>query len=192
MHALGSSNTLRTRLGVLAVVLGFGVAGANCSSGSDSRQITPATDSGKKKDAEVVEDQDSDVIDENAKCKRTLTFGKIGSLTNSQCTINEEVSNQESDVEYDCKGGGHAEVTFGTQLFEGKVQGDLVNLSNVEPFVYDGCDWQSTQLITGDLSEGSLDYRYSEKVIKCNDPSQQPCTADGKFTIKATDEEVIR
>lgn len=130
-------------------------------------------------------------VGQGTTCKRTLTMGKITSQTNPSCYINEEVSNRSADLEYDCATGGKAEITFGTQKFEGTIKSDAVDLTNVEQFDFGGCLWESTQRIYGDLSTKKVDYTYKEKPLQ-SCPNQYPCTADASFSVSATDEEVVR
>lgn len=116
-------------------------------------------------------------------CTRTLTVGAL-SISNPACFVNEHVSNQKTDLLFPCAGGA-ATAMFGTHMFTGTVSGDVIMLSDVEPFVFNNCDWQSTETIQGDLSKGTLTYTYSEKpVVSCPD---LPCTASGDLAVSAGD-----
>lgn len=114
-------------------------------------------------------------------CERDLEVGLL-SVSNAACYVNTQVESKTSKLEFPCAGGA-ATVTFGTQTFTGKVNGDLVHLKNVETFNYGGCPWESTQTIDGDVTTGSLDYSYTEKPLTTC-PDQYPCTANGSLAAE--------
>lgn len=117
----------------------------------------------------------------NQQCERELVMGKL-SISNAACFVNEHVSNQTTKLEFPCAGGA-ATAVFQGRTFKGTVNGNVISLSNVEVFVFNACDWQSTEVIKGDLATKTISYTYTEKpVTTCPD---MPCTAGGTVTVNA-------
>jgi hypothetical protein len=114
-------------------------------------------------------------------CERTLAVGAL-SISNAACFVNQHVENVTTKLEFPCA-GGVAKATFGGHTFTGTVSGDTIELQDVEPFLFNGCDWQSTETIQGDLANGTVTYSYTEKpVVSCPDT---PCTASGSLQVTA-------
>jgi hypothetical protein len=114
-------------------------------------------------------------------CEREIAMGKL-TISNPSCFVNEHVSNKTTKLAFACAGGA-ASATFAGHTFTGTVQGDVIALTNVEKFLFNNCQWESTEKIDGDLSKGSLFYSYTEKpVVSCPDT---PCTASGTVAVSA-------
>ena len=122
-------------------------------------------------------------------CEREITMGGLTISPAATCFVNEHVSNQKTTLKFACNGGA-ATASFGTHVFTGSVTGNQISLTDAEPFVFNSCDWKSTEKITGDLDSGTVTYSYTEKpVVSCTDT---PCTAGGTVTVKAGDVVVVR
>lgn len=117
----------------------------------------------------------------NQQCERELVMGKL-SISSSACFVNEHVANQTTKLQFPCAGGA-ATALFQGRTFKGTVNGNTISLSNVEVFVFNSCNWQSTEVINGDLATKTISYSYTEKpVTTCPD---KPCTASGTVTVNA-------
>lgn len=122
-------------------------------------------------------------------CEREITMGGLTIQPAATCFVNEHVSNQKTTLQFACNGGA-AKAAFGTHQFTGTVTGNHIELTDVEPFVFNACDWKSTEKIAGDLDTGTVTYAYTEKpVVSCTDT---PCTAGGTVTVKAGEVVVVR
>jgi hypothetical protein len=101
------------------------------------------------------------------------------------CSLNEEVRNRPANLTFPCAGGA-ALASFGSQVFQGRVTGDVALLTNVSQFQFEGCPWESTQSVTGSLNNKTLTYHYSERLksteARCKNAS--PCTATGVVTVQ--------
>jgi hypothetical protein len=123
-----------------------------------------------------------------SQCERSLSVGAL-SISQSTCFINQHVENLTTTLLFPCA-GGHATATFSGHAFTGTVAGDAILLQDVEPFPFNGCEWQSTEVIQGDLASGSLTYTYSEHpVVSC---PETPCTASGALAVSAGDVTVVK
>lgn len=96
---------------------------------------------------------------------------------------------------------GHARVSrAGTSLtidfdggvvFTGTVAGNVVNLvyAHQHPFT-DGCQWQATETLTGQLDPQScnfaLSYDYMESVVVNNGGCATPCSAQANVSLQLT------
>ena len=121
-------------------------------------------------------------------CERDITLGKV-SISNQACFVNEHVSNKKTKLAFACAGGA-ASATFDGHVFVGTITGDVIALTDVEPFTFNSCQWQSTEKIDGDLAKGTLTYSYAEKpVVTCPDT---PCTASGSVSVSAGEIVVVK
>lgn len=115
-------------------------------------------------------------------CRRDLATGDITVDQGEACWVNQHVANTTASLEFACAGGA-AKAVFGGHTFSGTVNGDHLDLVDVEPFLFNGCDWQSTETISGDLASGAITYGYTEKpVVSC---PETPCTAGGTIAVSA-------
>jgi hypothetical protein len=117
-------------------------------------------------------------------CIRALKLASFH-VSASSCTLNEEVRNRPANLTFPCA-GGDALAAFGSQVFKGKVTGENVVLTNVSPFQFEGCPWQSTQTITGSVKNKTLVYTYAEalKSTEARCKSASPCTASGVVSVQ--------
>lgn len=122
-------------------------------------------------------------------CERDLAVGKL-TISNAACFVNQHVENKSTKLTFLCA-GGKARADFDGHVFVGTVtNGNVIALEDVEPFVFNNCDWISTEEISGDLSTGKLTYTYSEKPkTSCPD---SPCTASGLLDVEAGEIVVVR
>ena len=186
--------SLRTLTAFVSCV-GVAVASSACSAGSSRPDFSDvdAPDAG----ADAAREGSSTIAPTDAKappptgidCERDLAMGKL-TISNETCFVNQHVENKTTKLEFLCA-GGKAQADFGGHLFTGTVTADEeISLQNVEPFVFNGCDWISTEKIEGDLSKGTLRYTYSEKPkTTCPD---NPCTASGDLEVEAGEVVVVR
>ena len=153
-----------------------GAAEAGPSEGGTSSPTPLIPDGGKAPDGAA-----------NQQCERELVMGKL-SISNAACFVNEHVSNQTTKLQFPCAGGA-ATAVFQGRTFKGTVSGNTISLSNVEVFVFNSCNWQSTEIIKGDLATKTMSYSYTEKpVTTCPD---NPCTAGGTVTVNAGEVVVV-
>jgi hypothetical protein len=186
-----SLRTAGLRLSALALLL---VAVA-CSAGS-ARPDFEGSDAADAS-ADGPREASSTIVSGDAKappptgidCERELAMGKL-TISNAACFVNQHVENKTTKLEFLCA-GGKAQADFDGHLFTGTVTADEeISLVNVEPFVFNNCDWISTEKIEGDLSKGTLRYTYSEKPkTTCPD---NPCTASGDLEVEAGEVVVVR
>lgn len=121
-------------------------------------------------------------------CERDVSMGAI-SISSPSCFVNEHVSHKTAKLSFACAGGSDATIVFDGHTFSGTVNGDEIDLSDVEKFMFDNCQWESTERIQGDLATKTLTYSYSEKpVVSCPDT---PCTASGSVTVSAGEVVVV-
>ena len=174
------------------IVCGLGsVSAAACS--SESRSLAPVdagsvadaagVDAGRVDAAVKTKDAGDPFSGEGGRagqtCERSIDVGAL-SLSGPAGFVNEHVSNKSGTINFPCD-GGKATVVFAGKSFVGDVSGDTVTLSLVEPFIFNSCQWQSTETIAGDLATGKLTYDYSEKPLAaCTD---MPCTASGSLDV---------
>lgn len=84
---------------------------------------------------------------------------------------------------------GPAEAQFRGQTFHGTVKRGRVSLSSRTEFDWqDGCRWESVQTITGELREGELQFKYTERPIRGAE-CFHPCPASGTLDIDCADGE---
>lgn len=126
---------------------------------------------------------------EGRTCERPIDVGAL-TLSMETCFVNEHVANRSGTLSYPCEGGA-ATLAFATgKKFTGTVDGDKVELELIEPFVFNACQWESTETIRGDLSKNELAYVYTEKPLAaCTDT---PCTADGKLAVESGEVIVVK
>jgi hypothetical protein len=125
---------------------------------------------------------------EGKTCERAIDVGAL-TLSMSACFVNEHVANRSGKLVFPCK-GGDASIDFSGKVFEGTVDGDELELTLVEPFVFNSCQWESTETIKGDLSTSTLAYTYTErKLANCTDT---PCTADGTLKVESGEVVVVK
>ena len=125
---------------------------------------------------------------EGKTCERDIDVGAL-TLSMSTCFVNEHVANRSGKLVFPCK-GGDASISFSGKVFEGSVDGDELDLELVEPFLFNGCQWESTETIKGDLSTSDLAYPYTErKLANCTDT---PCTADGSLKVESGEVVVVK
>ncbi len=121
-------------------------------------------------------------------CERELKVGKL-TLSDGACFVNQHVENQTATLHFPCAGGA-VTTKFGPHLFTGMVTGNHLSIRNVEPFVFNACDWISTETIEGDLATAAVTYTYSESPkVSCRD---RPCTAEGKLAVTAGEVVVVK
>jgi hypothetical protein len=117
----------------------------------------------------------------STECERSLAVGTL-TISMSNCWVNQHVENQKATLRFPCAGGS-ARATFAGHPFTGTVSGDTVTLQDVEPFLFNACQWQSTETIGGNLASGTMSYGYTEKPLAaCTD---LPCTASGTLQVTA-------
>jgi hypothetical protein len=122
-----------------------------------------------------------DVVAPGTNCARDLQVGKL-SISQSACFVNQHVENQTTTLTFPCAGGA-AEAKFGGHLFKGTVQGDVLALKDIEQFVFNSCQWESTEKIEGNLATTTVKYSYTERPLQsCTDT---PCTASGNLAVTA-------
>ena len=130
----------------------------------------------------------SDEAGTHSLCERDLSVGAL-SISEQTCWVNQHVEDQATKLQFPCAGGA-AVAKFGSHEFTGTVYGDQISISDFEPFEFKGCDWESTEIISGDFGTGALTYRYSERpLVSCPEP---PCTANGKLKVSAGEVTVIK
>ncbi len=175
---------MRALVGILSLsLLACSAAGRGVGSSAADAAAPTAADAGassRPKDADAAAAFDPDA-DAPQGCERDLEVGAL-TLSSNTCFVNEHVQNQSGKLRFPCK-GGDASVEFAGKTFEGTVKGDVISLRLVEPFMFNGCQWQSTETIKGDLSTNTLVYTYVEKKLaNCTDT---PCTADGDLAVSS-------
>ncbi len=104
--------------------------------------------------------------------------------TPGTCWIDEKVSNHTTPLTWDCVTGA-AEADFEVP-FTGHVdKGGGVVIEAMTTFDWsDGCTWQSTQSIAGDLTTKSLDYSYSEHPISGSNCDPAYCTSKAAVVVE--------
>lgn len=121
-------------------------------------------------------------------CERSIDVGAL-TISNETCYVNEHVSNRSGTLSFPCE-GGKASVNFNGKKFSGTIKGDAVFLELVEPFVFNSCQWESTETIDGDLASGTLSYAYKERPLAaCTDT---PCTGNGTLTAEGGEIVVVK
>lgn len=190
---LGNVARAKRPLFGLAASAALALAGQACGSSragfSDEEPPAPSPDAGDAQaesaapvaDAGTPPPSFGDGAVTGTRCEREVKMGSV-SMSSSACFVNEHVSNRTTKLSFACSGGS-VTADFGGHVFKGTVAGDTLSLSDVEKFMFNNCQWESTETINGDLSKGTLTYGYSEKpVVSCPD---QPCTANGTVSVTA-------
>ena len=117
-------------------------------------------------------------------CDVTLSVGDV--TATAGCWIDEKVSHRTAQLQWACEAGA-AEADFGVPFY-GTVQEPSSALSLVATTTFhwwgDGCTWQSTQVIDGDLSSGALQYGYSEKPIQGTNCAPAYCTGSAVVSVQ--------
>jgi hypothetical protein len=178
------------RRSTLALPLALSATGllllaCSATAGRDFEPVLDATASGDAAVEAAPEIVDAgsfaDVVVPGTSCARDLDVGKL-TISQSACFVNQHVENQKTTLTFPCV-GGVAEAKFGGHTFKGTVQGDVVALKDVEPFVFNSCQWESTEKIEGNLATGTVKYSYTERPLQsCTDT---PCTASGNLAVNA-------
>jgi len=92
------------------------------------------------------------------------------------CWLDEKVTAQPGSLTVACENGnqtGDARAIFGERTFTGKMKDGDVNVVLHTRFHWeDGCDWGTTQTISGRPESGHLSYTYREFPL----PGQRGCT----------------
>jgi hypothetical protein len=122
-----------------------------------------------------------------AQCAREIEFGSIRA-SNVACYTNESIAHAKGTLRYSCATGGDVTVTFGKQTFRGTITGTYLSIANVETFVFPSesdpaCRWRSTQVIEGNLGEGTLAYQYTEAVATPGLCTATPCFTSGTLSV---------
>jgi len=122
-------------------------------------------------------------LPETGTCNLTLrTSGFSGS--SSSCTFDEKVRSGPATLTFPCA-GGTARATFSSHTFTGVADKQRVTISRVNTFDFQGCNFRTTQSITG--TPPNLSYSYAETLLpgqgsKC--ASMKTCTA--RASVSAT------
>jgi hypothetical protein len=104
--------------------------------------------------------------------------------TAAGCWIDERVTGAPGKLDFPCEGGA-ATATFGKSRFGGRVQGGAVSVGLKTRFNWsDGCVWESTQEITGTLSDGTLTFSYSEAPLPDQTGCASSCAAQGAVEVR--------
>lgn len=168
--------------------------GGGCA--STARSSFAADSGADKRSKDEEKDGGSDTFGESdggyaadAECERELDVGSL-ELSDDRCTVNEHVEYEKATLRYACN-GGKATATFGEIDFEGSISADgFITLKAVAPFVFNGCNWVSTEIIQGDLESGTLDYQYTEKPkTSCPDTA---CNGSGELEVSAGEVTVVK
>jgi hypothetical protein len=104
------------------------------------------------------------------------------SLSDFSCWVDEPFTKGESgELTVD---GSAAVLVFGQARFQGSVKGSRIETTYQTRFHFeDGCDWQSTQRITGNPSQGALQYHYSEEPLPGQTGCASSCTAETSLSL---------
>jgi len=104
------------------------------------------------------------------------------------CWIDEKVTAQPGALEVQCEGSnasGDARAIFGERTFTGKMKDGDVNVVLHTRFHYgDGCDWGTTQTITGRPSSGHLSYSYREYPLPGQTGCLNACAATADVRVR--------
>jgi hypothetical protein len=80
--------------------------------------------------------------------------------------------------------GRRAEAVFAAGVYRGTVSGDAFALCIRTEFDYvDGCRWQSSQRIEGDIDASRMSLRYDELAIVSDGDCFPPCTASAEIVV---------
>ncbi len=118
-------------------------------------------------------------------CRATLTAGVVAPSM-STCFVDEVVSrNNPGTLTYRCR-GGEASAAFGPNTFAGSYMGGVLDVRLTTTFRYtDGCDWVSTQRITGDPRAPTLQYDYQEAIAPGQRGCATACGATATVSVRA-------
>jgi|GEM_PF-2834074 hypothetical protein len=99
------------------------------------------------------------------------------------CTIFPNVRVGEvGKVAFPCSGDGNAAVVFGEVVFTGQVIQCMLSTEYAGPFDWsDGCDWSTSEKITGSLTDQSLTYDYEEHPLTTTGCAADHCKGWGDF-----------
>gem|GEM_PF-2782299 len=117
---------------------------------------------------------------ETGTCTMTLrTSGFSGS--SSSCTFDEKVrAGSPATLTFPCAGGA-AKASFLTHTFAGTADKSKVNINRSNVFDFKGCQFRTTQVISG--SPPNLSYSYAESIVN---PSASACKGMSTCTARAT------
>lgn len=163
------------RGGVFFLCLVMGVAAGACGSGTPALVVAPVES--PLAAGRAVTPVEGGPKEGAAICRRVLRVGPVAP-TPSSCWIDERVGNKTALLTYPCTGGAAA-ADFGVR-FEGTTDSKgSVRLEAMTTFPWsgDGCTWQSTQRIGGNLGAGELVYTYEEHPIEGSGCAPAECTA---------------
>ena len=150
---------------------------AGCSVGKNNVEICNGIDD----NCNGIIDADCEVGD----CQPTLLV--TGSVASDPGCIDFPVmAGSTGVIEYPC-GGGPVTATLGGIQFTGDVTNGFVSLDGVviikPPETPDGCVWQTSHHIEGEVSTGEMSYSYSEMVLS-GDNCWSPCTETGTVSVQ--------
>ncbi|MGC4094605.1 MAG: MopE-related protein [Polyangiaceae bacterium] len=136
-----------------------------------------------------IDDDCNGIIDSDCSvggCKPTLLV--TGSVASQPGCFDFPVqANTTGRIEYPCEGGA-VSATLGGVSFTGSVKGGQVSLTGTQVFgpgqTQDGCTWQMTHTIQGNVSSGSLAYFYSEALVGGGGACWSPCTESGTVKVQ--------
>jgi hypothetical protein len=117
-------------------------------------------------------------------CKATITLTSFNPSTRT-CSFNTTANQTPGTLVFPCSGGGSATGTFGKQTFRGSITNGNFTLSNLDPFVFGGCNVQSTQTIFGQVSSGTGNYTYSEQETGGSCGGVSTCRASARVVTTA-------
>lgn len=117
-------------------------------------------------------------------CKATITLTSFNPSTRT-CSFNTTANQTPGTLVFPCSGGGSATGTFGKQIFRGSISNGNFTLSNIDPFVFSGCNVQSTQTIFGQVSSGTGNYTYSEQETGGTCGGVSTCRASARVATTA-------
>ncbi len=147
-----------------------------CSQGKDDLE----TCNGRDDDCDGIVDSDC----ETGGCSPSLLV--TGSTPSSpSCTDFPVAKGSGGRINYPCTGGA-VSANIGNVAFSGTSKNNHVVLTgSVIDLGPDGCTWEFTHRIEGDLPSGQLAYSYSERVVKQNGRPRcwSPCTEAGSVKV---------
>lgn len=122
-------------------------------------------------------------LPETGTCNLTLRASGF-SGSSSSCTFDEKVRSGPATLTFPCA-GGTARATFSSHTFTGVADRQRVTISRVNTFDFKGCNFRTTQSITG--TPPNLSYSYAEQILpgqgsKC--AGMSTCTA--RASVSAT------
>ncbi|HTR52835.1 MAG TPA: hypothetical protein VMJ10_19105 [Kofleriaceae bacterium] len=105
------------------------------------------------------------------------------------CWLDEQVTAAPGSLVVDCQGSAHpsgdARAIFGERTFTGKMtDGDVTVVLHTRFHYGDGCDWGTTQTITGRPESGHLTYTYREFPLPGQHGCLNACAAQGDVRVR--------